>query len=485
MPDSYWLAAFLFQRGLGLVYFIAFLAVIRQFRPLVGEDGLLPFTDFVEHVDFRESPSLLYFLPSDRAARAMAWTGLTLSAFALTGLSEMFGTVFSMATWLLLWLIYLSFVNVGQTFYSFGWESMLLEAGFLAIFLGGMNTAAPFLVILMLRWMLFRVEFGAGLIKLRADSCWRELTCLDYHHETQPMPNPLSRFAHHLPEKFHRLETASNHLVQLAVPFLYFAPQPFAAVAGALTIFSQSWLILTGNYAFLNLLTIVLAVSTFGDQILTGLLESIGGIFMPGTSPAFTTPAVEPVSAPHMLGIYLLAGAVVLLSYWPVKNMLSPRQKMNAGFNPLHLVNTYGAFGSVTRTRYEVVIEGTTDEDLEKADWHEYEFYGKPTKLDSRPPQIAPYHLRLDWQMWFAAMSPRPRRPWFRRFMDRLARDDEEVLKLLKRKPFDASPAYVRARRYRYQFTSPEERKQTGNHWKRTLVNDYYPALRGDFEDGN
>ncbi len=472
MPDSYWLAAFLFQRGLALIYFIAFLAAIRQFRPLVGEEGLLPFTDFVDHVPFKESPSLLHLFPSDRAASVMAWTGLTLSALALIGLSEMFGTVFSMGTWFLLWLLYLSFVNVGQTFYSFGWESMLLEAGFFAIFLGGMSTAAPFLVILMLRWMLFRVEFGAGLIKLRGDSCWRELTCLDYHHETQPMPNPLSRFAHNLPEKFHRVETASNHVIQLVIPFLYFAPQPFAAVAGTLTILSQTWLMLTGNYAFLNLLTMVLAFTTFSDTVLTGLFP-------------VQPPVVDPASTPHMFAVYLLAGAVVALSYWPVRNMLSPRQKMNAGFNPLHLVNTYGAFGSVTRRRYEVVIEGTTDETLEDAEWEEYEFYGKPTGLDRRPPQVAPYHLRLDWQMWFAAMTPRPRRPWFRSLMGKLAEDDENVLDLIKRKPFDTAPEYVRARRYRYEFASPEEKKETGNYWKRYPVNEYYPAVRGGSEDEN
>ena len=145
--------------------------------------------------------------------------------------------------------------------YGFGWESLLLEAGFLAIFLGNDDTAPPVLVLWLVRWLLFRVEFGAGLIKLRGDPCWRDLTCLYYHHETQPMPGPLSWFFHHLPKPLHRVEVAGNHFAQLVVPFALFAPQPVASVAAAIVIVTQLWLVLSGNFAWLNWITIILAFS--------------------------------------------------------------------------------------------------------------------------------------------------------------------------------------------------------------------------------
>lgn len=166
-----------------------------------------------------------------------------------------------MVLWLVPWAMYLSIVNVGQTWYAFGWESLLLEVGFLAVFLGNDEVAPPVVVLFLLRWVLFRVEFGAGLIKMRGDSCWRELTCLDYHHETQPMPGPLSWFFHHLPKPFHRAEVAANHFTQLVVPVLLFTPQPIATAAASLMVLTQLWLVLSGNFSWLNWTTIVLALS--------------------------------------------------------------------------------------------------------------------------------------------------------------------------------------------------------------------------------
>ncbi|MFC6726756.1 lipase maturation factor family protein, partial [Halobium palmae] len=207
-----------------------------------------------------------------------------LSAVALVGapgwLPAPYAVPASMLLWATLWALYLSFVNAGQVFYGFGWESMLLETGFLAIFLGAGGTAAPAVVVWLLRWVLFRNMFGAGLIKLRGDDCWRDLSCMDYHYETQPMPNPVSWYAHNLSGRFHRAEVFGNHVVELAVPFLYFAPQPFAALAGVATILFQGWLTITGNFSWLNALTIVLAVSTFSD----GALASVLPVAAPATA---------------------------------------------------------------------------------------------------------------------------------------------------------------------------------------------------------
>lgn len=191
----------------------------------------------------------------------MSWGGAALSAAICAGLADLVPLWASMLLWALLWVLYLSIVNVGQTWYSFGWESLLLEAGSLAVFLGNAKVAPPFTVLLLFRWLLFRVEFGAGLIKLRGDRCWRDLTCLKYHHETQPMPGPFSWYFHHLPLPLHKVEVAANHVAQLGFPVLLFTPQPVASVAAGAMVATQLWLVVSGNFAWLNWLTITLAFS--------------------------------------------------------------------------------------------------------------------------------------------------------------------------------------------------------------------------------
>jgi len=234
---DHWRTRLVFQRGLALVYLIAFLVAVEQFVPLVGEHGLLPVPRFVAEVPFFASPSLFFLAPRDPVFTGASWLGVVLALVALSGLSERRGWLLSALTWGAMWVLYLSFVNVGQIFYGFGWETMLLEAGFLAIYLGSRDTEPPVLVILLIRWMLFRVMFGAGLIKLRGDPCWKDLTCLYYHYETQPMPNPFSWYFHGLPQWVHRFGVRFNHFAELVVPFAYFAPQPFAAIAGLITIY--------------------------------------------------------------------------------------------------------------------------------------------------------------------------------------------------------------------------------------------------------
>jgi hypothetical protein len=356
---------------------------------------------------------------------------------------------------------------VGQIFYAFGWESLLLEVGLLAAFFGSGRTAPPILVIFLLRWVLFRLEFGAGLIKLRGDPCWRDLTCLHYHHETQPMPNPLSWYFHHLPKSIHKIEVLGNHFAQLVVPFGLFVPQPVAAGAGAIIVLTQAWLVLSGNFSWLNFMAIALALTTFDDRVL--------GYVLP-IKPHVITPL--PLSWQGLS--VALTVVVVVLSYWPVRNMLSRRQLMNFSFNRVHFVNTYGAFGSITKVRYEVVVEGT-DAELPRAEaeWKEYEFKGKPGNPKRMSPQVAPYHLRLDWLMWFAAMSTPLQHPWFLALAVRLLENDPATLKLLRRNPFpDNPPRFVRAQFYHYRYTSWSEHRETGAWWARTLVGEYLPALR-------
>ncbi|WP_371574442.1 lipase maturation factor family protein [Streptomyces sp. NBC_01314] len=459
-PD-YWLGRLLFQRALAAVYVVAFLGAALQFRALIGERGMLPVPRFVERVPFRRAPSVFHRHYSDRFFATWAWAGCAVSAALVAGLDSLLPLWAGMVLWLVPWAMYLSIVNVGQTWYSFGWESLLLEVGFLAVFLGNDEVAPPVLVLFLLRWVLFRVEFGAGLIKMRGDACWRNLTCLYHHHETQPMPGPFSWFFHHLPKPFHRVEAAANHVTQLVVPFLLFAPQPVATVAASLMILTQLWLVLSGNFSWLNWITIVLALSAV----------DLG------------TTAPDTPDAPLWYTVVVLAVAALILwlSYHPVRNMISRRQVMNRSFDPLHLVNTYGAFGSVSRVRYEVVVEGTADDTpREDSRWREYEFKGKPGDPGHWPRQFAPYHLRLDWLMWFAALSPAYAGSWFGALMERLLENDRDTLRLLRRSPFpaDEPPRFVRARLFRYRYTTWRELRETGACWERTYVREFMPPTR-------
>lgn len=457
-----WLTRLCFQRGLGCIYLIAFLIAANQFISLLGQRGLQPVRRFLRHVPLHRAPSLFWINCSDRFITAAIWCGIALSIFAVTGWSESFGLVMSMLTWALLWVIYLSLVNVGQTFYGFGWETMLAETGFLTIFLGSSNTRPPVVVMWLIVWVLFRTMFGAGLIKLRSDPCWRDLTCLFYHYETQPLPNPLSWYLHHSPRWAHKAGVLFTHFAQLVVPWFYFAPAPLCYLAGGLTILFQITLILSGNLSWLNYITIVLCIPCFDDRLL-GRLISI----------SHSVPTQ--MTLVHKIAVGALTVIVLALSWRPARNLFSRRQLMNASFEPLHLVNTYGAFGAVTRERFEVVIKGTDAEYPDaNAEWREYEFKGKPGNVNRRPCIVSPYHWRLDWQMWFAATSPPDLHPWIFTLVQRLLKGEKRILRLFARNPFPkAPPKFIRADWYRYRFTKPGDR----GWWTRTYVGEYLPPM--------
>lgn len=457
-----WMGRTVFQRGLAVLYCVAFLSAALQFRALIGERGMLPVPAFLRRTTPLRSPSLFHWRYSDRLFASVAWSGAALAAAMAAGAGDAVPLAVAMPLWLVLWGLYLSIVNVGQTWYSFGWESLLLEAGFLAVFLGNDDVAPPLLVLLLLRWLLFRVEFGAGLIKIRGDACWRNLTCLYHHHETQPMPGPLSWFFHRLPRPLHRVEGAANHVVQLGVPFLLFTPQPVASVAAGLMIATQLWLVLSGNFAWLNWLTIVLAASALDLSALTG--------DHPRPDPPLWYAAL----------VLALTAMVLVRSHRPVRNLLSHDQAMNRSYDPFHLVNTYGAFGTVGRVRDEIVVEGTSDEvPGPDTEWRAYGFKGKPGDPGRWPRQFAPYHLRLDWLMWFAALSPGYAREWFGPFVERLLAGDRDTLRLLGHNPFpDAPPVHVRALLYRYRFSTWSELRASGDWWQRRLLREYLPPVR-------
>jgi Lipase maturation factor len=472
------LTRLLLQRGMAAIYLVAFLTVLRQFKPLLGEHGLLPVPAFLRGKSLLDAPSIFFWRYSDRMADGVAWTGLVVAACALAGVTEIGPVWVSFAAWLLLWVLYLSIVNVGQKFFSFGWESMVVEAGFFTAFLGPRHLQPSIVPILILRWMLFRTEMGAGLIKLRHDSCWRDLTCLYYHYETQPLPNPLSWYFHRLPAPVHRASALFSHFVQIVAPFALFAPQPIASIAAGFTILHQLLLIVSGNYSWLNWLTAVLGLSGFSDGILSFAVP-------------LSTPVFEPRPFAFDILLYLVAALTILLSIKPALNLISPNQLMNFSYNPFHLVNAYGAFGHVTRERYEIVIEGTGDRIVTPStEWKEYGFKAKPGDLRRMPPQIAPYHLRLDWMVWFlpfsVAVTDRGIRVpgyelWFARFIKKLFSNDPDILKLMGKNPFPSEPpAAIRALFYQYHYTDPQQKRETGAWWTRRLLGVYLEPLSID-----
>ncbi|MHA7146024.1 lipase maturation factor family protein [Arthrobacter sp. TmT3-37] len=443
------------QRGVAAVYLVAFLSAVAQFPALLGEKGLLPVPAFLDRAGGRAGPSLFHRRYSDRLLLAVAWAGAAVSALLVVGLPQAGPPWVPLVAFLVIWWLYTSIVNVGQTFYGFGWESLLLEAGFLVAFLGSDEVAPPFLVLLMIRYLVFRLEFGAGMIKMRGDRSWRDLTALYYHHETQPMPNPASRFFHLLPKPLHRIEVAGNHVTQLAVPFLLFAPQPVAGFAALVMILTQGWLVVSGNFAWLNTLTIILAFAAVPDSFYAAVIPAVdpAGSYQP--TPLWFTIVI-------VLAMLLLA----YLSRQALANLFARHQLMNASFNRWHLGNAYGAFGSVTKVRYEVIVEGTVDEVGPGARWLEYEFKGKPGDPSRMPRQFAPYHLRLDWMMWFLALGSE--RGWFTPFLVKLLQADPLILKLLRKDPFrGARPRYVRARIFLYRFSTRAEKRATGLWWIR------------------
>lgn len=464
------------QRGIAALFVVAFVSSLNQFRPLLGERGLLPAPELLDWASSSARagrllrPTLFrYVRYTDRRLVALCAAGIVVAAALAAGIPQLGPPWVPMACFLALWLGYMSITSIGQTFYGFGWEMLLLEAGFLAAFLGSDDQPPPTAVIVLFWWLVFRLEFGAGMIKIRGGREWRDLTALMYHHETQPMPGPLSRQAHLLPRWFHRGEVVGNHFAQLVVPWFLFAPllgtvvpgpvpAVIGAVAAAVVIATQAWLVVTGNFAWLNWMTIVIAFSAIG-------LPGIGSDARPAAS--------DPPWIVDGMPLYwvVVTGAVgalyAVLSWWPLRNLFARRQLMNASFNRWQLANAYGAFGTVTKERIEIVVEGTMDDDPDAATWHEYGFKGKPGDVRRIPRQYAPYHLRLDWLMWFLPLG-RSLDDWFTAFLVRLLEADAPTLRLLAHDPFAGErPRWVRAVSYRYRFTGREEFRRTRARWTR------------------
>lgn len=473
------LTRFVLLRLLGFVYAAAFASLVWQVVPLIGEHGLMPASAHVQRsiatagsalAAFRREPSLFVFLPpSDAALSALAWLGLALSIGLMLGLTHA-------AVMFVLWALYRSFIAAGQLWYGYGWELLLVETGFAAIFLCPLESLGPFPrarvplpLIWVFRWLACRVMLGAGLIKLRGDPCWRDLTCLDFHFETQPLPNPLSPLFHALPHSVHAGGVVFNHLCELLFPLCLFGPRRLRHAAGLAMISFQGILILSGNLSFLNWLTIVPLLASFDDRLLARV--------MPRRLVARAA-EVETHARAQGIAAAILTCLVAVLSVEPTLNLLSPRQRMNAAYEPLMLVNSYGAFGSVGRERPELIIEGTRAQEPDAdAHWEAYELPFKPGDPERGLGVVSPLQPRLDWQIWFAAMASAEDEPWMLHVVWKLLHADRGLRRLLARDPFgDDPPRYVRVMRYRYRFAPRGSRAV----WVRELEGYWLPPLPAD-----
>lgn len=481
--SSYWLTRKLILRSLGFVYLIAFWVAVVQLVPLIGSGGLTPIEPWLErlarHHGSRsaaalEVPTLLWLDHSDATLQVIALAGLLIAALVVLGLENAFAFV-------LLWILYLSIVHVGQRWYSFGWETQLLETGFIAVFwcpwlrlrVRPSDPDGPSQVpIWLYRWLIVRIMVGAGLIKLRGDPCWTDLRCLDTHFETQPIPGPLSAWFHALPRPALTIGVSLNHVAELIAPLFVFGPRRLRHGAGVIIVGFQAVLILSGNLAFLNWLTIVPALACFDDQWLRRLVPSRWRERIA----AGPDPPPRPATRLAAIGFAVL---VVYLSLPVVANLLGRAQAMNRSYGRLHLVNTYGAFGSVGERRLELIVEGSdaVDPHAPEAIWQAYEFRCKPGAVERRPCWLTPYHLRLDWLAWFAALEVQhrgglEREDWLLHLLYKLLHGDPVARSLLAPdNPFaEAPPRWIRVQVYEYRLTPPGSDASWEREWVAELI---------------
>jgi Lipase maturation factor len=490
-PPTYLWARKWFLRTLGLIFLIAFVSLWVQIDGLVGSNGLLPVNHFLSAVHerlgpraFSLLPTLCWFNAGDVFLHFLCGAGVVAALLLILGIAPIFCLI-------ALVMLYLSLTVAGQTFLSFQWDVLLLETGFLAIFLAplrlwskrGREAPVSRAGLFLLKLLLFKLMFMSGVVKLTSgDNSWWNLTALDYHYWSQPLPTIFAWYADKTPEWFKHFSVAFCLVVEIVVPFFIWAPRRVRLIACGLLLFLQIAIAATGNYCFFNLLTIALCLLLIDDAVVAGLRaarrtgdEYVGAAFRRGKR------------LQEQLLTYCATVVIVVtlpLNAWHVFSALDPTAEPPAAIQwafdriePFHLVNGYGLFRVMTKDRGEIILEGSVD----GIDWRPYEFKWKPGNVMRPPGWCAPHQPRLDWQMWFAALGSPRQNPWLINLVFRLFQNKPAVIELLKKDPFpDSPPRYIRAEFYRYRFTTRDERRKTGAWWKRELLGEYLPEISID-----
>lgn len=458
-PRGYELTEKLFLRLLGLVYLAAFASYWPQMTGLFGSQGILPIARVLPAIRSELGASAFYQIPTifwlNSSNAVLVWCCIIGCFAALLLLAG----VFSRTAAILCWILYLSIVSTGAPFTSFQWDALLLEAGFLAFFAG-----TPWLV-WAYRFLLFRLMFESGLVKIfSSDPNWRNLHALRFHFMTQPLPNPIAYYAYRLPAWMLDSMTAATLAIEFIAPFLLFCPRRFRQIGVGLLMLFQLLIILTGNYAFFNLLTLALCLWGLDDRTFAPIAGVLQKTF-PRIKFAPRLAAAARLISNVVLAYLMLLGSIQLIAEFApsAADIAGPLFAPMVGH--LEIVNTYGLFANMTTTRPELIIEGSNDQ----VNWREYSFRYKPGELHRGLPQIAPYQPRLDWQMWFAALSDVQENQWVKNLLYRIMTGEPAVIGLLDRPPFPNPPRYIRVLLYDYNFTIPSERARTGAVWQREL----------------
>ncbi|MGR9116063.1 MAG: lipase maturation factor family protein [Gammaproteobacteria bacterium] len=472
MGSHYELTGWLFLRGLGLIYFAAFASMSTQIEGLIGSNGILPVENALNAIageyprdKYLVFPTLFWFDASDSMLTGVCYAGMTAAALIVLN-------ILSNSALVLCYVLYLAIAVAGQTFTAFQWDALLLEIGFLALFL---KSGSP-LIVYLFRFLIARFMLMGGIVKLASgDPTWASLTALYYHYHTQPLPSPLAYYAHALPDWLQQLSVLGVFIIELVLPFFVFMSRRFRHLAAWSFIILQTFIMLTGNYNFFNLLTILLCLFLFDDQAIRQ--------FIPFQSlPAHADKSLRPGPVTHGLAAFWLI--VVILTCSSHIWLYHSQKPLPAFFNALvkttssfWMINNYGPFSVMTTERPEIIIEGSDD----GRSWQPYLFNFKPVELDRELSWNIPHQPRLDWQMWFAALSTPDQNPWFSRFMTQLSEASPQVLSLLANNPFPKKPpVQLRALLYRYSFTTPEQRADTGHIWRRELLGIYWPIYAVD-----
>jgi predicted DCC family thiol-disulfide oxidoreductase YuxK len=461
--STYTLTRHIILKVLALIYFLAFASLGTQVLGLIGSQGIAPAADLLARAGALGAkayvlvPTLAWISHSDYFLLFLCWGGCALAVLALFD-------VFPTIIFGLLWLFYLSLVSIGADFLSFQWDALLLESGLLALLLVRSERVGIF----MLRWLLFRLMIQSACVKwFSGDPLWRHFTALTVHFQTQPLPNPLSWFIHQFPVTVLQGLCIAVFVIEGFVPFLIFTPRRPRLVGFGLLMLLQIIIILTGNYCFFNLLAIALCLTLIDDATWKKWVRS--------KTATASSPTV--VSGGPTLTLFAIVLFSLSLIFWSWQIGLRPPKPLTflaQAAYPFRSVNDYGLFAVMTSTRLEIQLEGSDDGKT----WRAYEFKYKPQRLDRMPIQIAPFQPRLDWQMWFAALSDYRQNPWFLSFCVRLLKGTPAVLKLLKTNPFPQHPPrYIRASLAEYRFTTPTVRRATGQWWTREDRGLYLPAI--------
>jgi predicted DCC family thiol-disulfide oxidoreductase YuxK len=477
-PTTYYRARRLFLRLLGLIYFIAIVSFWSQADGLIGHDGIAPLTPWLDQIRdhfgvqaYWLYPTLCWLSPTDGFLNLLCGAGAGLSVLLLFEVAPALCLA-------LLWLIYLSIAVVGQVFMNFQWDYLLLETGLFSVFLAPLRllpssrseTPISPWAHFILRWLLFRLMFMSGVVKLTSgDPSWWKLTALDFHYWTQPLPTPLAWWVNQLPGWFQAFSVALMFAIELVAPFLLFFPKRFRLIGAASIFLIQVLIAATGNYCFFNLLTATLCILAVDDSV----WPSFGRKELP---PLKLTGLRWPswLLIPVVVIVLSFSGPLLWQSFFPDSDWPPFMREGYAYIARFRSLNSYGLFRVMTTTRPEIIVEGSED----SVTWQPYEFKYQVGDVQRAPPIVAPHQPRLDWQLWFAALGDVHEEPWFVNFLARLLQGSQPVLRLLKTNPFpDSPPRYIRAKLYEYHFTTWDERQKTGAWWSREEKGMYCPAL--------